>query len=324
MGLRQRARQWWLARLPATDTWQLSQRNIYILPTKAGLVFAATLVVMLVASINYQLNLGYILTFLLAGSGLVSMHLTHGNLRGLQLRLRAGPAAHAGEPALLDVVCASPAGTRQAVALRFEDVATHGERAAWCDVPGGGSQTLRLALVPATRGWHAVPLLRVETSFPLGLFRAWSHWRPALRVLAYPRPENPAPALPPASLRASERPQRSHAQGTELDGVRPWRRGDSMRQVAWKKVARAGELISRDTSTSGTRELVLDWAASTGAGVSSSDTEARLSRLATWVLRAEREGLAYGLSLPGQDHLQAIGQGEAHQRRALHALAEWG
>jgi len=29
------------------------------------------------------LNLGYVLTFLLAGAGFVSMHLTHNTLRGL-------------------------------------------------------------------------------------------------------------------------------------------------------------------------------------------------------------------------------------------------
>ena len=66
----------------------LTQRNIYILPTKAGLAFALTLMVLLLASINYQLNLGYVLTFLLAGSGVVSMHLTHGTLRGLTLHLQ--------------------------------------------------------------------------------------------------------------------------------------------------------------------------------------------------------------------------------------------
>ena len=51
-------------------------------------MFALTLVVLLLASINYQLNLGYVLTFLLAGSGVVSMHVTHGTLRGLTLHLR--------------------------------------------------------------------------------------------------------------------------------------------------------------------------------------------------------------------------------------------
>jgi hypothetical protein len=60
-----------------------------------------TLLVMLLAAINYQLNLGYALTFLLAGAGLVSMHLTHGNLRGLTLRTCTPtvPPVFAGEPA---------------------------------------------------------------------------------------------------------------------------------------------------------------------------------------------------------------------------------
>ena len=78
-------RAWWQARLPLTDTWQLGQRNVYILPTRAGLMFALTMLVMLLASINYQLNLGYLLTFLLAGSALVGMHMGHANLRGLRL-----------------------------------------------------------------------------------------------------------------------------------------------------------------------------------------------------------------------------------------------
>ena len=80
---RQRFRSWWQARLPLADTLTLTQRNVYILPTRPGLMLVATLLVLLVASINYQLNLGYLLTFLLAGSGVVAMHVTHGTLRAL-------------------------------------------------------------------------------------------------------------------------------------------------------------------------------------------------------------------------------------------------
>ena len=68
-----------------------------------------------------------------------------------------------------------------------------------------------------------------------------------------------------------------------------------MRQVAWKKVARSGELVSRETTGTASRELWLDWADGHGA-----DTELRLSRLAAWVLQAEREGLDCGLRLPGR------------------------
>jgi uncharacterized protein (DUF58 family) len=93
-----------------------------------------------------------------------------------------------------------------------------------------------------------------------------------------------------------------------------------MRQVAWKKVARTGEMISRDTAASGSREVWIDWSATLLQG-QAPDVEQRLSRMCAWVLAAERAGLNYGLRLPGRD--QNPGQGEAHMRSALEALALW-
>ena len=69
--LRRQVSRWMQARLPLSDTLLLTQRNVYILPTGAGWMLALTLLVLLLASINFQLNLGYLLTFLLAGSALV-------------------------------------------------------------------------------------------------------------------------------------------------------------------------------------------------------------------------------------------------------------
>jgi uncharacterized protein (DUF58 family) len=316
MGLSNRIRHWWLQRTPLTDNWLLTQRNVYILPTKAGLVFAGTLVLMLLASINYQLNLGYVLTFLLAGVGAVSMHLTHGTLRGLTLRLRPGAAVFAGQAMVLDIVITNPGRARHAIALHFADRRAHGTSFAWCDVPAQGQTTTSVSMVPAARGLHRVGPLVVESTFPFGLFRAWTVWRPALQVLAYPKPEVPPPPLPPAQPVPGDRPLPQAERGSELDGVRPWRRGDSMRQVAWKKVARTGELVSRETTASGSRELWLEWA---GSGARAADTEQRLSRLTAWVLAAERAGIHYGLRLPGRDH--ALGQGDQHRRGALELLA---
>ena len=314
--LRARWRQWWLQRHPATDTWTLTQHNIYILPTKGGWVFALTLLVMLVSAINYQLNLGYVLTFLLAGSGLVSIHMTHGTLRGLTLRLRPAAPVFAGEPALLEVVMSNPGGARHGVGLRLHEP-RRDQGSAWCDVPALGQASASLSIVPATRGWHALPRLVVETRFPFGLFRAWTHWHPASPVLAYPQPELPAPPLPQAQSAPGGAPLVRQGQGSELDGVRAWRRGDGLRQVVWKKAARSGQLVSRETSAENSRELWLDWSATAPAG----DAEARLSRLAAWVLAAERQGLVYGLRLPGT-HIPPD-RGDAHQRRLLRELALW-
>ena len=58
--VRARVRGWLTSRLPRTDTQLLTQGNVYILPTRAGWMFALTLVVLLLASVNYQLNLGYV------------------------------------------------------------------------------------------------------------------------------------------------------------------------------------------------------------------------------------------------------------------------
>lgn len=317
-GLRGRLRRWWLARHPATDTWTLNQHNIYILPTKGGWMFGLTLLVMLVSSINYQLNLGYVLTFLLAGSALVSIHMTHGTLRGLTLRLRPAPPVFAGEPAVLEVVMSSPGTTRSGIGVHLRDQ-QHERRYTWCDVPAMGQVSARLSIVPATRGWHVPPVLMVETRFPFGLFRAWTLWRPASPVLAYPRAETGAPPLPPAQSTPGGTAQARQAQGGELDGVRAWRRGDGLRQVVWKKVARSGELVSRDTTAETSRELWLDWQATHGAD--GGDVEARLSRLTAWLLAAEQQGLVYGLRLPGRQF--APGRGDAHQRELLRELALW-
>lgn len=315
MGLLRRLDDWFVARLPLADTWTLGQRNIYIVPTRGGWTFAALVLLILLTAINYQLNLGYVLAFLLAGAAAVSMHVTHATLRGLTLRIKPGPPGWAGEPLMLEVVVASPERERHALALRWRERGRAGQTWTAVDVPAGGQASATLSIVPGRRGWHAVPPVVVETGFPFGFFRAWTVWRPAARLLAWPRPEHPAPLLPAAQPVPGEMAALQRTPGGELDGVRPWRRGDTLRQVVWKKVARSGELVSRETAASGSRELWLEWSAAAG------DTEARLARLAAWVEQAERRGLVWGLRLPGVELHGA--QGDAHRRFALEKLATW-
>jgi len=160
-GVRKRFRAWWQQRLPRTDTLLLTQRNVYILPTRAGLMFGVTLVVLLLASINYQLSLGYVLTFLLAGSGVVSMHVTHNTLRGLTLHLRPPGAVFAGTPALLDITLTSPGAARFGIGLRMES--TPAATLSWTDVPQGGQAHAQMSFVPQVRGRYQVPALSAET-----------------------------------------------------------------------------------------------------------------------------------------------------------------
>ncbi len=308
--LRARWRRWWEARLPLTDTLTLSQRNVYILPTPAGLMLALTVLLLLLASINYQLNLGYLLTFLLAGCALAGMHVGHGTLRGLQLHLLPPEPQFLGASSPLTIQLASTRRQpRHGIGARLD-----GEHWAHADVPAQGSADLHVAFQPERRGLQRVPAVTLETRFPLGTFRVWAHWRPAAQVLVYPRPEAHPPPLPPGDPAPGGAMARQAPTVGEFDGVRSYRRGDPLKLVVWKKAAKADELVSRDSQQAQRQALWLDLARAGTGG-----TEQRLSRLCAWVLQADRLGIEYGLRLPGRDIRPA--SGEAHRRRCLEALA---
>ena len=145
-------------------------------------------------------------------------------------------------------------------------------------------------------------------------------WRPAGDVLVYPRPERPSAPLPAARPVPGGATAARQVQGGEIEGIRAYRRGDPMKMVFWKKAAKSmetgGELVSRDTTASAHQELWLDWR--TCGPLAPED---RLSRLAAWVLTADRAGVNYGLKIPGVDLPR--GHGLTQRRACLEALALW-
>jgi uncharacterized protein (DUF58 family) len=308
---RARLQRWWQARLVPVDTLTLTQRNVYILPTRPGLMLGITLLVLLIGSINYQLNLGYLLTFLLAGSAVVGVHLGHGTLSGMTLSLLPHEPQFANRQVLIGIRLSNPGKRRRfGIGLSLGDAAQW----TWTDVPSQGDQTVQLAFQPGHRGLHPVPAITAETRFPLGTFRVWTVWRAAMPVMVYPAPEDRPPALPvgePSPGRAVSTRRQSSG---ETDGVRPYRRGDPLKLIVWKKLARAGEMVSRDTSQ---RQQVQRWLDLQQTGLH--HTEQQLERLCAWVLEAERQGADYGLRLGSLEI--APGRGEEHRRRCLQALA---
>jgi uncharacterized protein (DUF58 family) len=319
--LRARWDRYWQSRHPRHERSTLTHRNLYILPTRPGWLYALTLIVLLVASINYQLNLGYLLTFLLAGCGAVSMHMTHRDLRGMSMHMRPPVSVHVGEAVSMEVVLDNPdSRPRLGVGLYagLQSRAEQGQRLVWADVAAGSSTIVRLGFAAPRRGWVDLPRVTVLTRFPFGLFQAWSIWYPAARVLVYPKPEFPVAPLPASTLMPSPHPHRAWAAQGELDGVRDYQRGDALRQIAWKKSSRTmettGSLVSRDRDARQRPQWWLDWQQAGGP-----PGEQRLSRLTAWVLLADRSGAAYGLRLP---HLELQPDtGDAHRQRCLEALA---
>ncbi len=289
----------------------LGHRRVYIVPSRLGLLFGGTLAILLVGSINYALSLGFALTFLLAGMGIAAMVQTTRNLVRLSVRGGRSEPVFAGDVARFRLGMAN-AGDFDRPEILVRHLGSGAQQTV--DIAAAASVEAMLEVPAQRRGWLPLGRVMLETRFPVGLFRAWSTIEPDSRCLVYPRPESGA--LPPLAPSAQAGGARAHAQGSDdFSGLRGYQAADSPRHVAWKSSERSDTMLTKQFAGDSIAELWLDLRdlpASLGL-------EQRLSRLAGWVLAAERAGARYGLRLPGT----AIepGRGEAHRATCLEALA---
>jgi uncharacterized protein (DUF58 family) len=305
----------WLNRRlgPQSGDVRLSQRSIYIVPSKAGFLYAGVLFAMLVASINYQLSLGYALTFLLGATAIIGILHTYRNLTGITLRPGRAEPVFAGQLAEFSLMLVNPSKTeRFAIHLTAWGMA----KDELIDLPTAAEQLVSIALPTVRRGWLDLPRLKLWTGYPLGIWRAWAYWHPALRVLVYPTPETPAAPMPD-NLAISADGNGSGKGDDDVAAIRPYQDGDSMRRIAWKAVARSASdnLLSKQFDGGDRGELLLDWRLLPAQ----LDTEARISRLTRWVIDAESSGTRYALNLPNEQI--ALDSGATHRQRCLEALA---
>ncbi len=285
----------------------IDRRRVYVMPTGFGLFLSLMLLAMLLGGLNYNNNPALLLAFILiavAHNSLVHAHLTLSGLRLIALHAEPVPA---GRPLLLRLAFeASGNRVRSGLELRA------GDEEAFLDLAPGERGELVIALPTQRRGWLPLGRLRLSTIRPFGLARAWSWLRPDTRMLVYPAPE--AEAVPLPDLGGDGQTQRTRNHGEQPHHLRDYRAGDGLRQIAWKSSARADRLLVREYEATAHRELELDWFT-----LGKLDHEARIRRLARWVLEAERQGRRYRLRLP----LAVIGPatGPEHRHACLRALA---
>jgi uncharacterized protein (DUF58 family) len=289
----------------------ISRRRVYILPTGLGIAYGGMLFAMLLAGLNYGNNLALVLTFVLAASGWVAMHRCHHNLAGLSVAPAGTHPPFAGSEATfsfrvasatprIDLLISSGAGTPATLSL-----------------VGVGSALATVALPTSRRGRVQLARLRVETTFPLGLFTAWTWIHTELDCLVYPRPSSRADGGPPPAADAGAA-RDGRARGEEdFQALRAFQDGDPPRRIAWKAYARGGELVVKEYVGSARAPVILDLEAVPGRNL-----EERLQRLARWIVDAEERGDRYGLRIGGVEI--APGSGPSHRHRCLAPLATHG
>lgn len=290
-------------------TLRLGLRNLYILPTRFGLLWLAGASLLQVVGIQTQRNGPLLLSFVMLALMVLALHLTHFNLQGLELRggqprpgFADGPLRY---PVHLQSLC-----RREAVGLQLAG----GE-----PLPpqrlDAGSTTLGLPWQCGRRGLQRPGTVLIRSSAPLGLFVCWSRWQP-------PQPQAVIPARRPGPVGSGgcdpEQPPALESvlgsrEGSEhWQDLRPHRPEDSQVRLAWKVLARGrGRLSKVFRDAEGVPPVLMP-----APGV---PHEQALEHLSAAVWQLSERGESFGLQLA--DGAIPPGQGREHRDRCLLALA---
>ncbi|BBO85265.1 hypothetical protein DSCO28_58310 [Desulfosarcina ovata subsp. sediminis] len=290
----------------------LGLRNIYILPTGYGLLYLIGLGAMLIGSINYNNNLGFLLTFLLGSLGMTAMLTTYGMLYGLDLVSAAARPVFAGEPMAIDIRLADI--TRPRCGIRWY---IDRENRTEVDLAAGEMLRVRVYARTAHRGRFRPGRLRIAVVYPLGLFQAWARIDPNVAGLVYPRPLAGALPLAHDQTGSGQGPTLGPAGVDDFQGLSTYQPGDPPQRIHWQAYSRGRGLHTKTFADPVGQTLMLDLARIRG-----DDTEKKLSILAFQVLRAHHHRRPFGMIL-GERTIPA-GSGRAHRQRCLRMLALYG
>jgi len=300
----------WLARrLPASPKVELNRRSLFIFPSVPGFAFFALLILCWLAATNYENNLVFAVTCLLAAIFVVAILHSFANLSGLSVSCLKAEPCHAGQQMTIELLLRQR-GQRYREGLQCS---FPGGEAVSVAMPGDTECRVTLTAPAGHRGYFDPGRLRIESVYPVGLLRAWTHVDLAIRGLVYPEPVfGEAPSAVGQSSGTGT--LQGGEGGDDFVGLDRYRPGDSLKHVAWKHYAREQGLHSKHYGDVTDRQLWLDWEQFQGQ-----HREARLSRLCGLLLQVDPSGQPYGLRLPGLTIEPATG--DAHRQRVLTELA---
>jgi len=290
---------------------QINWRRVFILPTKPGLFFGFITFLMLIASLNFNNNMGLMMTFLLFGLAQVALYQVFFNLRNLIIDHVTVKPVFLGEEAEF-MIHLKADEKKYDICIKNKSHSKDLLTPCLIELPADELHPVSYKTMTSKRGWLTLGKIKILSSYPFGLFFAWIWTNIDTKCLVYPIPEISPPPLPTHAQSDGE--TTVIKQGEDFHGLKPFQSGDSMRLIAWKRTAQTGELISREFQQTHGKKLLLDY-----AQIPLADTEVKLSRLTAWVLIAYQQQLEYCLKLPQFN--SGYGYSSKHHLACLKELA---
>ncbi|MEM8593893.1 MAG: DUF58 domain-containing protein [Pseudomonadota bacterium] len=312
--IRSKQQRWIRNRLPEEASIHLTQRRIFIFPTRQGFAYLFVVLILFLMAINYQNSLVFGLCFWLIAVFVVCVHHTFLNVHGLLIDCQSiEPGFEGGVVALNLKVRGSGKRVHHGLELLCDDGVLDGvSQEAWLPVLEF-QQTIKVSCNATQRGYMDVGRVRIRSVFPLGLLQGWSWLRFGKKALVYPKPEVVSNMTWFDVVGESSVAHSALGEG-EFHGLREFRVGDSLRRVDWKRRARGLPLMLKLFDSEQSDQRYVDWGSLPGV-----PKEQRLSQLCYLALQWHRQGKAYGLRLPHTEIM--VSSGKTHLTLVLTELA---
>lgn len=298
----------------------LDRGHVYLLPGRNGAAFILTALLMGAFGLNYENNLVLFTAVFLLCALTTSIFLSYLNLRGLSVGA-AEPPGNIYATGIIGIPLFLNPGerTERVRELRISRARPEGPATPDLIIPElAGARAAQLSCRCDRRGWFEIPMLRISSAYPLGLFRAFSYCVPDRRVLVYPKPvcceyllqkdaartEDPAAPVLPSNSRGTD----------EIAGIRAYRPGDPLNLIDWKQLASGRGLMVKDFSAEDSMDLFL-----TEQSVRSADREERIGMLAYAAIDLTARGIRFGFKF--ENAAIPPGGGPEHRQRILRELA---
>jgi uncharacterized protein (DUF58 family) len=302
-------KKWLDRRIPTNEKIELSQRSIFILPSKVGYMFALLLILLMVTAINYQNSLIFALAFWLFSVALSAMIFSFRNLSGLVIKTSHPAFGFVGDHIEIPIRLKSNKRQHQGLEIAWPKEDLH-EIA----IMANQEKEITIPFQLHKRGYLETPRLSLKSYYPFGLYKCWTWLSLKTPGIVFPKPIF-TPFIAGEGEGNDTQSDISMSVGNdEFMGFRNYKVGDSLKHVAWKYLAKGKGLLSKEYDSQQLSMHWLDW-----YSLQNMSLENRLSHLCGWILQAEQEGRAYGLRLP--TITIKPGQGDQHKTHCLTQLA---
>lgn len=318
--------QWLVQRIPRSLEHNLSNRNVFIFPTKFGFSYLFFVVLLFLLATNYQNNLIMMLSYLLASLFISAMLHSFYNLSGLKLIAQQEAHGFAQSTLYLPIQLISEK-KRVALTFSFDDQAV--AFLTKINIKKKESEKFDV-LVPfqaKSRGILQSGRIKVASEYSLGLFICWTRLDFSSLFIVYPQkktiklnqvthiiePENNDVAV-------------NIGDGNDFYQLKSYHYGDPLSQVSWKHVAKGQGWLIKTQQQPQSKQQWLRL-----ADMPTADIEQKLSHLCYLVQEYSKQNVFFALDLTvngqkntQQGHIQiSANNGNKHCQQCLRALAEF-